>query len=100
MQSSEREPGHWAVYSVEERDRRWQAVRARAAVEGLDAVFVPLGNGRDGRYLTQFKSAGIILPTDERPPIVMVEPLTERGALNPWVPRPRIVRRGQWPSVV
>jgi len=58
-------------------------VRAHAAEAGLDCVFVPLcvdgrnlnlsleqayGTRSDGRYLTQFENAAIVLPTDGRPP--------------------------------
>ena len=42
----------WNGYSLAERDRRWKAVRESAAKAGLDCIFVPLGNGVDGRYLT------------------------------------------------
>src|SRR5262245_55857404 len=79
-------------YSVEERDRRWNAVRARAVNAGLDCIWVPLGNGLDACYLTELRgatqSSSIVLPADGRPPIVM----TERGS-NPWVPEPRRVGR-------
>lgn len=77
--------GLWAGYSLAERDRRWNAVRARAAEAGFDCIWVPLGNGIDGRYLTQFRAASIVLPTDGRPPLV----LTDRGGINQWVPEPR-----------
>lgn len=77
--------GFWQGYSLAERDRRWSVVRANAAREGLDCVFVPLGNGVDGRYLTQFRAASMVLPTDGRPPIVV----TDRGSRNHWVPEPR-----------
>lgn len=81
--------GIWSGYSVAERDRRWAAVRENAERAGLDCVFVPLGNGIDGRYLTQFRAASVVLPTDGRPPIV----ITDRGAINDWVPEPRHTRR-------
>jgi Xaa-Pro aminopeptidase len=81
--------GLWQGYSLAERDRRWQAVRAGAAAAGLDCLFVPLGNGTDARYLTQFRSAAIVLPTDGRPPIVV----TDRGGRNAWVPEPRHTSR-------
>src|SRR5436190_16827073 len=81
--------GIWAGYSLGERDRRWQVVREHAARAGFDCIFVPLGNGIDGRYLTQLRAASIVLPTDGRPPIVV----TDRGAINEWVPEPRHTRR-------
>ena len=81
--------GIWAGYSIAERDRRWNAVRAEAERAGFDCVFVPLGNGIDGRYLTQLRAASVVLPTDGRPPIV----ITDRGAINDWVPEPRHTRR-------
>ncbi len=81
--------GIWSGYSVAERDRRWAAVRENAARAGIDCVFVPLGNGIDGRYLTQLRAASVVLPTDGRPPIV----ITDRGAINDWVPEPRHTRR-------
>lgn len=94
MEQAERQGtplGFWMGYSVAERDRRWNAVRANAAKEGLDCVWVPLGNGTDGRYLTQFRAASIVLPTDGRPPIVV----TDRGARNEWIPEPRLTGR-EW----
>ena len=81
--------GIWAGYSIAERDRRWNAVRAEAERAGFDCVFVPLGNGIDGRYLTQLRAASVVLPTDGGPPIV----ITDRGAINDWVPEPRHTRR-------
>jgi hypothetical protein len=47
----------WRGYSLADRDRRWSAVRANAAREGLDCVFVPYGNRQDARYLTQMADA-------------------------------------------
>ncbi len=79
----------WRGYSLAERDRRWQAVRANAAQAGLDCVFVPLGNGLDARYLTQMSNSIVVLPTDGRPPLVYAD----RGAHNDWVPEPRPVNR-------
>jgi Xaa-Pro dipeptidase len=82
----------WRQYSVAERDRRWNAVRAGAAKAGLDCIFVPLGNSIDARYLTQIRgavqSAAIVLPTDGREPIV----ITEYGTNN-WIAAPHAVRR-------
>ena len=70
--------GIWAGYSLAERDRRWNVVRENAARAGFDCIFVPLGNGIDGRYLTQLRAASVVMPTDGRPPIVV----TDRGAIN------------------
>src|SRR5262249_10277481 len=44
----------------------------------------------DSRYLTQSESAAVVMPTDSRPPIVVVE----RGEASPWVPDARPVGRG------
>jgi len=74
----------WANYSLVERNRRWQAVRERAAKAGLDCVFVPLGDGTDARYLTQLRCSSVVLPTDGRPPIV----IADRGSRNEWVTEP------------
>lgn len=71
----------WKGYSIEERDRRWNAVRQNAARERLDCILVPKGNRLDARYLTQMPNVGIILPTDGRPPIV----LADQGRGNEWV---------------
>ena len=79
----------WAGYSLAERDRRWQAVRANAAEAGLDCVWVPLGNCIDGRYLTQLRSSSIVLPTDGSLPIA----IADRGSKNAWVPEPRLTSR-------
>jgi len=81
-------------------------VRAHAAEAGLDCVFVPLcvdgrnlnlsleqayGTRSDGRYLTQFENAAIVLPTDRRPPLA----ITEDGEGNEWLPEPRPAN-GRW----
>ncbi len=81
----------WAGYSLAERDRRWSAVRANAARAELDCTWVPLGNGIDGRYLTQLRCSSIVLPTDGRAPIV----IADRGSRNEWVPEPRFTSR-EW----
>lgn len=78
----------WRGYSLAERDRRWNLVRApHTAQAGFDCIFVPLGNGVDARYLTQLKgavqSSCIVLPTDGSEPVV----ITEYGN-NDWVPDP------------
>lgn len=74
----------WAGYSLTERDRRWQAVRENAANAGFDCIFVPLGNGIDGRYLTQLRCSSLVLPTDGREPII----IADRNSKNEWVPAP------------
>ena len=74
----------WNGYSLAERDRRWQAVRENAAKAGLDCIFVPLGNGVDGRYLTQLRCSAMVLPADGRSPIV----IADRRSSNAWVPEP------------
>jgi Xaa-Pro dipeptidase len=79
----------WDGYSVAERDRRWSAVRAEAARAGLDCIFVPIGNGIDARYLTQFRASSVVIPTDGRPPVA----ITDRGARNTWFPEPRLTSR-------
>jgi Xaa-Pro aminopeptidase len=74
----------WNGYSLAERDRRWQAVRENAATAGFDCILVPLGNGIDGRYLTQLRCSAMVLPTDGRAPIV----IADRRSSNSWVPEP------------
>jgi Xaa-Pro aminopeptidase len=74
----------WNGYSLAERDRRWKAVRENAAKASLDCIFVPLGNGVDGRYLTQLRCSAMVLPTDGRAPIV----IADRRSSNAWVPEP------------
>ena len=74
----------WNGYSLAERDRRWQAVRENAAKASLDCIFVPLGAGVDGRYLTQLRCSAMVLPTDGRAPIV----IADRRSSNAWVPEP------------
>jgi Xaa-Pro aminopeptidase len=74
----------WNGYSLAERDRRWRAVRANAAKAGVDCILVPLGNGIDGRYMTQLRCSAMVLPTDERAPIV----IADRKSSNQWVPDP------------
>ena len=74
----------WAGYSLAERDRRWQAVRENAAKAGFDCILVPLGNGVDGRYMTQLRCSAMVLPTDGRAPII----IADRKSSNTWVPEP------------
>ena len=74
----------WNGYSLAERDRRWNAVRANAAKADMDCIFVPLGNGVDGRYLTQLRCSAMVLPTDGRAPMV----IADRRSSNAWVPEP------------
>ncbi|HWP60613.1 MAG TPA: M24 family metallopeptidase [Candidatus Acidoferrales bacterium] len=74
----------WAGYSLAERDRRWRAVREAASKAGFDCVLVPLGDGIDGRYMTQLRCSAMALPTDGRPPIV----IADRSSRNEWVPDP------------
>ena len=74
----------WNGYSLAERDRRWNAVRANAAKAGFDCILVPLGNGIDARYMTQLRCSAMVLPTDVRTPIV----IADRRSNNEWVPDP------------
>jgi Xaa-Pro aminopeptidase len=74
----------WSGYSLAERDRRWRAVRENASKAGFDCILVPLGNGVDGRYMTQLRCSAMALPTDGRPPIV----IADRRSNNAWVPEP------------
>ena len=74
----------WNGYSLAERDRRWNAVRAGAAQAGFDCILVPLGDGIDARYMTQLRCSAMVLPTDGRAPIVVAD----RRSNNQWVPDP------------
>ncbi|HEY2989367.1 MAG TPA: M24 family metallopeptidase [Candidatus Binatia bacterium] len=74
----------WSDYSLQERDRRWKAVKERGAKAGFDCIFVPLGPGVDARYLTQLRCSSVILPTDGRPPII----IADRSSKNTWAPEP------------
>jgi Xaa-Pro aminopeptidase len=74
----------WSGYSLVERDRRWRAVRESGARAGFDCILVPLGNGVDGRYMTQLRCSAMALPTDGRAPIV----IADRSSNNDWVPEP------------
>ena len=74
----------WNGYSLAERDRRWRAVREKAASAGFDCILVPLGNGVDGRYMTQLRCSALVLPSDGRAPIV----IADRSSQNEWVPEP------------
>jgi Xaa-Pro aminopeptidase len=74
----------WNGYSLAERDRRWKAVRENGAKAGFDCILVPLGNGVDGRYMTQLRCSAMVLPTDDRAPII----IADRSSRNEWVPDP------------
>ena len=82
---------NWKGYSLAERDRRWNAVRASGAKAGFDCILVPLGNGLDARYLTQLPASVVVMPTDGRPPVV----LNDRPRGNQWVPEVRFPNR-EW----
>src|SRR3954454_6875924 len=92
----------WRQYSVAERDRRWNAVRAGAAKAGLDCVFVPLGNSTDARYLTQIRgavqSAAIVRPTERQPArVLQVDRMDESRASSPNMgPTPGPRRLARW----
>jgi len=74
----------WSGYSLAERDRRWKAVRENAAKAGFDCILVPLGDGVDGRYMTQLRCSAMALPTDGRAPMI----IADRSSRNEWVPEP------------
>jgi Xaa-Pro aminopeptidase len=74
----------WNGYSIAERDRRWNAVRENAAKANFDCVLIPLGNGIDGRYMTQLRCSAMVLPTDGRAPII----IADRRSSNEWVAEP------------
>ena len=74
----------WNGFSLAERDRRWNAVRENARRAGFDCVLVPLGDGIDGRYMTQLRCSAMVLPSDRRAPIV----IADRRSSNAWVPDP------------
>jgi len=74
----------WSGYSLAERDRRWRAVRENAGKAGFDCILVPLGNGVDGRYMTQLRCSAMALPVDGRAPII----IADRRSSNAWVPEP------------
>src|SRR5437762_13865836 len=69
----------WSGYSLAERDRRWKAVRENAAKSGFDCILVPIGNGADGRYMTQLRCSAMALPTDGRVRIVIGDRRPEDG---------------------
>jgi len=74
----------WNGYSLAERDRRWNAVRANAIKAGFDCVLIPLGDGADARYMTQLRCSAMALPSDGRAPII----IADRSSTNAWVPAP------------
>ena len=74
----------WNGYSLAERDRRWKAVRQNGTKAGFDCILIPLGNGVDGRYMTQLRCSAMVLPTDGRAPII----IADRSSRNEWVPDP------------
>jgi len=74
----------WNGYSLAERDRRWNAVRANAAKASFDCILVPLGDGIDARYMTQLRCSAMVLPTDGREPIT----IADRRSSNEWIPDP------------
>ena len=74
----------WSGYSLAERDRRWKAVRENAGKAGFHCILVPLGNGVDGRYMTQLRCSAMALPSDGRAPII----IADRSSRNEWAPEP------------
>jgi Xaa-Pro aminopeptidase len=104
----------WPGFSIAERDRRWNDVRAHAAAAGVDCVLVPRcldgrtfhlsleqarGVRSDSKFITQIDDTAVVMPTDGREPIV----ITEHGAGNDWIPQPRAAGRAgevaEWGTV-
>ena len=75
----------WRGYSLAERDRRWNAVRAAATEAGFDCLLVPIGNRWDARYLTDMNDVAVVFPVDGRPPTVV----NDRGRGNAWITQAR-----------
>jgi Xaa-Pro aminopeptidase len=82
----------WNGYSLAERDRRLAALRVAASAEGLDCLLIPLGDGYDGRYVSQYLNAAVVLPTAGGEPIVLIG---DSEAPNAWFSDARRVR-GSW----
>ncbi len=63
----------YPTLSLKERDRRWAAIRALLAKEGLDGVVV-FGSGRDNAdaYLTNEAKGALVLLTPEEDPVLYV----------------------------
>lgn len=95
-------------FSLEERDRRYAAVRGEMATRGLDCLIMPQNTGEwdacqpDARYLTGIGGGGTALaavfPIDGEPIAIVREPRRTEfwKRAEDWVGEVRATREGRW----
>src|SRR5581483_2714448 len=91
-------------FSIAERDRRWKAVRALMARDGIDVIIAPPNNGNstdwqaDARYLSHCgggadASIGCVFPIDDEPTVVATSAIRWGPRVQNWVSDVRDVNR-------
>src|SRR6187401_2515014 len=98
-----------ARFSVAERDRRWAAVRANMAREGVDALVCVYHTGHhnhwqaDLQYLTQIGGnnvdASLVFPLEGEPTGFVINPFYEGPAAHDWMSDFRPTRRA-WGDMI
>jgi Xaa-Pro aminopeptidase len=89
-----------AAFSLAERDRRWQRVRAMMRERGFDCLLTPAASGEadaDSLYLTGHRG-WVVFP--ESGPVILVRDSDDDERL-PWVNEVRTAENGRWsPAVI
>ncbi len=91
-------------FSLAERDRRWKAVRALMARDGIDVIVAPPNNGNstdwqaDARYLSHCgggadASIGCVFPIGDEPTVVATSAVRWGPRVQDWVSDVRDVNR-------
>ena len=98
--------------SIQERDRRYRAVRTSMATHGIDGLLIPQNTGEwdacqaDARYLTSIGGGGtalaVIFPLSGLPIAIVREPRRVEYWENAqdWVKEIRATQGGQWGSAM
>jgi len=93
---SDEQPYEYRRFSLVERDRRWTAVRALMARDGIDAIIAPPNNGNstdwqaDARYLSHCgggadASIGCVFPLEAQPTVVATSIIRWGPLVQNWV---------------
>src|SRR5437016_1968521 len=101
---TETEPYDYQRFTLAERDRRWQAVRALMAGDGIDVIVAPPNNGNstdwqaDARYLSHCgggpdASIGCVFPLNDEPMVAATSAVRWGPRVQDWVKDVRDVNR-------
>src|SRR5581483_951870 len=98
------QPFDYRRFSVAERDRRWNAVRALMERDGIEVIIAPPNNGNstdwqaDARYLSHCgggadASIGAVFPLKDEPTVVATSAVRWGPLVQEWVSDVRDVNR-------